>query len=95
MQDWQSRLGYRTGLMQERTPYQEKIIKRYYGNRDTIMQQKLPELVTDLYLAEGKKRQQIWKRIRAALTNLGIEAAEIEKLAAEDDAAKLAKFLEK
>ena len=79
----------------DRTPYQEKIIKRYYENRSDLMQQKLSELVTDLYLAEGKKRTQVWKRITIALENLKIPAAQIEALVAADNPAQLAKFLEK
>jgi hypothetical protein len=81
--------------MQKRTPYQEKIIKRYYENRNDIMQQKLSEMITDLYLAEGKKRTQIWKRIAAALTNLGVEPVRIEHLIAADNPSLLAEFLEK
>ncbi len=80
--------------MQERTPHQEKIIKRYYENRDGIMQQKLAEMTTDLYLAEGKKRAQIWKRVVAALTNLGISQERIDHLVASDNPALLAKLLE-
>ena len=76
------------------TPYQEKIIKRYYDNRDDIMQQKLAELATDLYLAEGKKRAQLWKRVAAALTNLGISQARIDHIVASDNPAFLAKLLE-
>ena len=45
------------------SPHQQRIIKRYYENRDTIELQRLAELVTDLYLAEGKKRSAVWKRI--------------------------------
>jgi hypothetical protein len=81
--------------MQERTAYQDKIIKRYYDNRSDIMKQKLSELTTDLYLAEGKKRQQIWKRITLALTNLGVDSICIERLAISDNPALLAEFLEK
>jgi acetylornithine deacetylase/succinyl-diaminopimelate desuccinylase-like protein len=81
--------------MYEKTPYQEKLIKRYYKNRDDIMKQKLSELITDLYLAEGKKRDQIWKRIAAALTNLGIDSFRIERIVATDNPALLAEFLEK
>jgi len=79
----------------DRTPYQENIIKRYYNNRDGIMQQKLSEMVTDLYLAEGKKRTQLWKRISIALDNLKVPAAQIEALVTNDNPAQLAKFLEK
>lgn len=81
--------------MTARTPYQEKIIKRYYDNREDIMQQRLTELTSDLYLSEGKKRKQIWKRISAALATLGVQANQIEQLVYSDNPAKLAQFLEK
>jgi len=76
------------------TPYQTQIIKRYYNNRDSIMTQKLSELVTELYLAEGKKREKVWKRITAALTQLGVEPDRIEQFVNMDNPAKLAEFLE-
>jgi hypothetical protein len=79
----------------EHTPYQQQIIKRYYNNRDEIMTQKLSELTTDLYLAEGKKRQQVWKRISAALVQLGIEPEKIEQMVNMDNPVKLAEFLKK
>ena len=41
----------------ERSKYQQKIIKNYYDNREAISLQRLSELVTELYLAEGKARQ--------------------------------------
>lgn len=81
--------------MQDRTPYQDKIIKRYYDNREGIMKQKLAELTTDLYLAEGKKRAQVWKRITAALTNLGVSEEQIAHFVDADNPAMLAQFLEK
>lgn len=40
--------------MTDYTPYQQKIIKRYYDNQDSIQLQRLSELVGELYLAEGK-----------------------------------------
>ena len=79
--------------MQEYTPYQEKIIKRYYENRDSIMQQKIADLTTDLFLAEGKKRTQIWKRIGAALTQLGVPQETIDELTAADDSAAFAEWV--
>ena len=78
----------------EHTPYQQQIIKRYYNNRGDIMTQRLSELTTELYLAEGKKRQQIWKRIAAALSQLGVKSDKIEQLTSMDNPAKLAEFLE-
>jgi hypothetical protein len=43
-------------MLDDFSPHQQRIIKRYYENQDTIQLQRLGELVTDLYLAEGKKR---------------------------------------
>lgn len=79
----------------EHTPYQTNIIKRYYHNRESIMTQKLSELTTELYLAEGKKKQHVWKRIAAALTQLGVEPKKIEQLVSMDNPVKLAEFLKK
>ena len=36
--------------------YQQKVIKRYYDNKDQIDEQRLAELVTNLYLAPPKKQ---------------------------------------
>ena len=79
----------------EHTPYQTQIIKRYYKNRENIATQKLSELTTDLYLAEGKKRQQIWKRIAAALSHLGVESDKIAQMVNADNPVQLAEFLKK
>ena len=80
--------------MQNRTPYQEKIIRKYYQNQDTIMLQRLGELVTDLYLAEGKARVGAWKRVGGALEKLKIPAAQIEHLVKSDNPALVATLLQ-
>ncbi len=49
------------------TKFQQKAIKNFYDNRESISIQRLGELVTDLYLAEGKSRGTKWKQIAAAL----------------------------
>src|SRR5207244_11562158 len=67
------------------TPHQQKIIKRYYENIDAISIQKLAEQVTDLYLADGKKRLAVWKRIIATLQNLKIPEHRINHLREKDD----------
>ena len=79
--------------MSDFTPYQQKIIKRYYDNRDDIMHQKLAEMATDLYLTEGKKRTQLWKRVAAALANLGVPQERIDHIVASDNPTFLAKLL--
>jgi hypothetical protein len=52
---------------QDLSRHQRKIVERYYEHRDTIMITKLQEIVSDLYLAEGKKAETLWKRAKTAL----------------------------
>jgi hypothetical protein len=73
------------------TKFQQKAIKNFYDNREAISIQRLGELVTDLYLAEGKGRGAKWKQIAAALGRLGVPKAEIDHLVKKDDPALLAK----
>ncbi|MCL2347526.1 MAG: hypothetical protein FWC50_04615 [Planctomycetaceae bacterium] len=79
----------------DRTPYQDKIIKSYYKNRDTLMWQKLAELATELYLAEGKKRDSLWKRVRTAMKNLGLSEERINQIVATDNPALIASLVQK
>ncbi|HMP08469.1 MAG TPA: hypothetical protein PJ982_19135 [Lacipirellulaceae bacterium] len=73
------------------TKFQKKAIKNFYDNREAISIQRLGELVTDLYLAEGKGRAAKWKQVSAALARLGVPESEIAHLAKKDDVALLAK----
>lgn len=74
--------------------HQQKIIKNYYNNREAISLQRLSELVTDLYLAEGKKREKQWDYIVGALEKLDLKPARIEHLRKQDDPTLLAKLVE-
>jgi hypothetical protein len=73
------------------TKYQQKAIKNFYDNREAISLQRLGELVTDLYLAEGKSKAAKWKQVQAALERLGVPAAEVAHLVKKADPALLAK----
>ena len=66
--------------MADYSPYQQKIIKRYYDNFDAIQHQRLAELATDLYLAEGKKRDRLWKQVGEALAKLKFPESRIAHL---------------
>lgn len=79
--------------MTDYTPYQQKIIKRYYNNQDTIQRQRLAELVSELYLAEGKKRQKVWQAVAAAMQKLGIAQARIDHLVKQDNPALIAEVV--
>ena len=76
--------------MSDYTPYQQKIIKRYYQNRDRLAEQRLGELVTDLYLAQGKKQEQLWKNAAAALAKVGVPKDRIDHILSKRDPALLA-----
>jgi acetylornithine deacetylase/succinyl-diaminopimelate desuccinylase-like protein len=74
--------------------YQQRVIKNYYENRDAISLQRLSELVTELYLSDGKARERQWKYIITALEKLGLPAARIEHLRKMDDPKLLANLVE-
>ena len=74
--------------------HQQKIIKNYYENRESISLQRLSELVTELYLAEGKARERQWKYIVGALKKLGLPEERIEHLRKKDDPRLLAELVE-
>lgn len=80
--------------MAEYSKYQQNIIKNYYENKDAIALQKLSELVTNLYLAEGKQRARHWKNAVAAMEKLKIPASRIKNLVEQDDPALVAKLVE-
>jgi hypothetical protein len=66
--------------MADFTPYQQKVIKRYYDNLDKVALQRLSELVTDLYLAEGKKTERIWKQVASCMQKLKVPQTRIDHL---------------
>ncbi|NLE39445.1 MAG: hypothetical protein GX621_15595 [Pirellulaceae bacterium] len=76
--------------MAKRTQYQQRAIKNYYDNRDAIMVQRLGELLTDLYLAEGKSRAKIWERAAGALEKLKVPADQIQHIVGSDNPTLLA-----
>ncbi|MFM8292216.1 MAG: hypothetical protein ACKOC4_11015 [Planctomycetia bacterium] len=80
--------------MAELSKYQQSIVKNYYANLDTALLQRLGEQVTDLYLAEGKKREKLWTSVATSLAKLGVPPTRIEHLRKSDDARKLAQLLQ-
>ena len=80
--------------MAELTKYQRSIVKNYYENLDTALLQRLGEQVTDLYLAEGKKREKLWASIAGSLAKLGVPQSRIDTLRKSDDARRLAALVQ-
>ena len=81
--------------MAERSKYQQRVIKDYYKNREAIALQRLQEQVTELYLAEGKKRERVWKNIAGHLEALDIPQARIDHFRKQDNPALVAQLIEK
>ncbi|MFM8273961.1 MAG: hypothetical protein ACKODX_16745 [Gemmata sp.] len=79
--------------MENYTPHQQKIIKRYYDNMDQVAWQRLSELVADLYLSEGKKRDKLWASAASFMQKLKIPQARIDAIVQKKDTEALAKVV--
>jgi hypothetical protein len=79
--------------MADYTPHQQKIIKRYYDKQDVIQSQRLAELVSELYLAEGKKRERLWQAAATAMQKLGVPQSRIDHLLQQADPALVAEVV--
>ena len=73
--------------MADYSPHQQKIIKRYYENFDAIKAQRLANLAAELYLANEKKRERLWKQVAECLTQLEFPVARIAHLLEKKDPA--------
>ncbi len=70
--------------MSDFTPHQQKIIKRYYDNLDSL---------GELYLTEGKKRQRVWTNVKSAMQKLGVPQTRIDHLAKQDNPSLVAELV--
>jgi len=80
-------------MLEDYTPHQQKIIKRYYNNQETLQHQRLAELVSELYLTQGKKRQRAWEAAAAAMQKLGVPQSRIDHLVEQDNPALVAEVV--
>ncbi|MBC7854767.1 MAG: hypothetical protein IAF94_15150 [Pirellulaceae bacterium] len=81
--------------MADYSKFQQKVIKRYYDNRDDIALQRVQELVTELYLSEGKKRTKHWDSVALHLGKLGVKPDVIDHLRKQDKAELVASLVKK
>ena len=80
--------------MAELSRYQRQVVKK---NQFRVFRAKPPRLgeqVTDLYLAEGKKRTKLWASIEKSLEKLEVPKSRIDRVVASDDAQQLATLLQ-
>jgi hypothetical protein len=80
-------------MLDDYTKHQQGIIKRYYQNLDKIQVQKLSELVTELYLAEGKKKEKLWQAAATSMQKLKLPQQRIDHLLNKKDPALLASLV--
>ena len=78
----------------EYSAFQQKVIKRYYDNKDQIDEQRLSELVTNLYLAPPKKQSKMWESAEELMIRMKLPASRIAHVMQTKDAAVLAKVVE-
>ena len=79
----------------EYSEYQKAVISDYYANLDTIMLDKLGNLVSELYLAQTKSQQdKLWQKVRKAMDKLNIPQAIIEHIMEKRDVEILDKNLQ-
>lgn len=78
----------------EFSAYQQKVIQRYYDNREQIDEQRLAELVTNLYLAPPKKQAKMWEQAEELMTRMKIPPTRIDHVMQTKDPAVLAKVVE-
>jgi len=78
----------------EYSEYQKMVFSGYYNNLDTIMLQKLSELVTELYLADSQaKKDRLWQRAQKAMVKIRVPPAIIDHIMQKKDVEILAKNL--
>lgn len=77
------------------TPYQQKVISRFYENRDQIDDQRLGELVTNLYLAtNAKKKEKLWAAAREIMIRMKLPESRIKHVVESQDPAVLASVVQ-
>ena len=78
---------------QDYSRYQQGIIKRYYENREQIDEQRLSELVTNLFLASGKKQEKLWQQAQELMERMKVPKSRIEHVIGSGDPTVLAEVV--
>ncbi|MFA7237353.1 MAG: hypothetical protein WC058_10855 [Phycisphaeraceae bacterium] len=68
-------------MSKDYSAYQKKVINNYYENRDTIITQKLSEMVSDLWLCENaEKAGKMWAKLQTALLSAGVPTDRVQHI---------------
>lgn len=73
--------------------FQQKVIKRYYDNREQVDEQRLAELTTEIYLASGKKLDKLWTTAEEILRRMKVMPSRIEHILTTKDPTILAEVV--
>lgn len=79
--------------MENYTRHQQGIIKRFYQNFDAIQAQRLADLVAELFLAEGKKKEKLWATAVTTMQKLEVPQARIDQIVGKKDLTLLANLV--
>jgi hypothetical protein len=79
--------------MPEYSEYQKKVIRAFYDNRESGDEQRLAELVTNIYLSNGKKREKLWTQARETMLRLKVPQKRVDHLLTAKDAALIAEVV--
>ncbi len=79
--------------MAEHSEYQKKVIRRYYENREQGDEQRLAELVTNIYLSTGKKLEKLWTQAGETMLRLKVPKQRVEHLLKQRDPALIAEVV--
>jgi len=75
--------------------YQQSVIRNYYSNKDNVSLQRVQELLTDLYLAEGKKLEKVWDSLFLHLERIGVPADQLAHLKEAKNPELIAQLIQK
>lgn len=75
--------------------YQQGVVKRYYEHKDTIILQKLSEIVSDLYISGGpsSKAEKLWERAASVLVNTEVDPVRMGEVLKGRSVEELAKLV--
>ncbi|MEK7484607.1 MAG: hypothetical protein AABZ60_09795 [Planctomycetota bacterium] len=81
--------------MTDYSPYQKRIIRRYYNQQDNILISRLSEIVSEMYLVADnpKEMKKLWNRAEKALAKIPIPESRRKVLLEKKELKALADFL--
>lgn len=80
---------------QHLSKHQQGIVKNYYQNRDTLMFNKLSEMLSDLYVCNDEaKAARLWTKVRTALDGMNVTKSYADKLVDDRNLTALAQLLQ-